>query len=364
MTFGTKVTTLTQRYLLPKVVDNVLSGHVLALRLIGNSKRGAGTSINKAIKYQSSGYASSFAALDTFTAQELNTKIELQYDMRGVRIPIALSGMSVVANNVSETQVTDLVTNSVEESEQELMDTIAGMAFGTGTGNSNKDIIGLGGIVDDGTDVDSIGGQSRTTYTVLKATRTAFSGNQMTLAKLATLYSNVSSGTGKTTPTLIDSNETVWDLYESLLTSSVRENYSMMGYYNVGIRGGAMRPEQGLKGTQGFVAVTYKGTPWVRDEKATSQNVFMLNENWLQYYGWSANGVFGYSNISLGATTTEGGIYDDSDMEISRFTGFNWSGFRAPTNAFAGIADVIHLGNLTSWQPRRQGRGTSITSAA
>lgn len=362
MTFGTKVTALTQNLLLPKVTDNVLNGHVLPLRLIGNSKKGAGTSIDKAIKYRVSGQASSFSALDSFTAQELDTKIVLSYDMRGVRIPIALAGTSVVANRVSETQVTDLVKNSVEESEQELLDVTGTMLYGTGTGNSNKDIIGVGGIVDDGTDVDSIGGQSRTTYPILDAYRVAASGSQMTLPKLATMFSGVSSGTGNTSPTLITSNETVWDLYETLLTASVRENYSMMGYYSVGVRGGASRPGEGLKGTQGFVSLTYKGIPWVRDEKATAGNVFMLNENWLQYYGWSADGVFGYKSISLGNTTTDGGVYDEPPL--SQFTGFSWSGFRAPTGQFAGIADVIHLGNLTSWQPRRQGRLESIATAA
>lgn len=362
MTFGTKVTALTQNLLLPKVTDNVLTGHVLPFRLIGNSKKGAGTSIDKPIKYKTSGQAASFFGLDTFIAQELDTKIVLSYDMRGVRIPIALAGTSVVANRVSQTQVTDLVKNSVEESEQELMDVIGTMLYGTGTGNSNKDIIGLGGIVDDGTDVDTIGGQSRTTYSVLNAYRQAASSNQLTLAKLGTMFSNVSSGTGKTSPTIITSNETVWDLYETLLTPSVRENYSMMGYYTIGMRGGAVKPKEGLSGTQGFVTVTYKGIPWVRDEKATAQNCFMLNENWLQYYGWSADGVFGYKSINIGNTTTDGGIYDDAPL--SRFNGFNWSGFRAPNGQFAGIADVIHLGNLTSWQFRRQGRLESITSAA
>jgi hypothetical protein len=46
---------------------------------------------------------------------------------------------------------------------------------------------------------------------------------------------------------------------------------------------------------------------------------------------------------------------------MSSFNGFNWSGFKTPTNQFGSIADVIVLGNLTSWQPRRSGRLTGIT---
>jgi hypothetical protein len=354
--FGNRVTALTQNWLLPKVVDNTLGGNVLALRLMGNAKQGKGSSIDRAIKYQSSGTATSFFGLDTFTAVPLDTKITLSYDMRGVRIPLAVSGMEAVANAVSQTQVTDLVKNTIEESETELADAVGTMVYSTGTGNSNKDFIGMNAIVDDGTDVSTLGGQSRSTYPVLNATRTA-SGGTMTLAKLSTLFSAVSSGTANSTTTLITSNETVWDLYEQLLTPTVRENYSMMGTLTVGQSGGAQRVE-GLKGTAGFVAVTFKGIPWVRDEKATAQTVYFLNENRIDYYGWDAKGMFGYNAIKMSSSTYEG-LYNEQPM--SNFTGFNWSGFRAPTNQFAGIADIIILGNFLTWEPRRNGRLTGVT---
>jgi hypothetical protein len=357
MTFSERVLALTQDYLLPKVVDNVLNSNILALRLIGNAKQGKGESIKKAIKYQNSGTATSFAGLDTFSAAQLDTKVRMSFDMRAVRQPVAISGMEATANAVSETQVTDLVKEALEESQMELIDYIGTMLYGTGTGNGNKDLIGIGAIVDDGTDVSTIGGLSRSTYSVLNATRTA-SGGTLTLNKLATLYSAISSGAGQTTPTLIISNETVWDLYESLLTPIVRENYSMMGYYQVGINGGATRSKEGLHGTQGFVALSYKGVPWVRDEKATAQNVFMLNENWMDFYGWDAPASTGYKKISLGQGTVEG-VYAESPM--SQFSGFNWSGFQTPTNQFGTIADLILMGNLTSWQPRRHGRLTGVT---
>lgn len=354
--FGTRVTALTQNWLLPKVVDNTLNGNILSLRLIGKAKQGKGSSIDRAIKYQNSGTATSFFGLDSFTAIPLDTKITLSFDMRGVRIPLAVSGMEAVANAVSQTQVTDLVKNTVEESETELADAVGDMSYSTGTGNSNKDFIGMNAIADDGTDVSTFGGASRTTYPVLQATRTA-SGGTLTLAKLATLFSSVSSGSATSTTTLIASDETVWDHYESLLTPTVRENYSMMGTLQMGMNGGPTRGE-GLKGTAGFVAVTYKGIGWVRDEKATAQTVYMLNENRLDYYGWDAKGMFGYNGIKTSSGTFEG-LYAEQPM--SNYSGFNWSGFRAPTDQFAGLADIIILGNFLSWEPRRQGRLTGVT---
>ena len=362
MTFNDRVTTLTQEVLLPKVVDNVLNSNVLAFRLAGNAKPARSYDVRKSIKYQNSGTATSFSGLDTFTATQLDTKVKMIYDMRAVRQPIAISGMEAVANGASsEAKITDLVVESLEETEQELIDYFGGLLYSTGTGNSNKDPLGIGAIVDDGTDVATIGGLSRTTYPVLNATRTA-SGGTLTLAKLATLYTAISSGQGNSIPTLMVSAEAVWDFYEQLLTPQVRESYSFTGYYSVGRTGGAVKggSHEGLVGQQGFVALSYKGIPWVRDEKATSQNVFMLNENHLNWYGWDASKVseVGYKGLSLGSSQIEG-VYEEAPM--AQYAGFNWSGWRTPTNQFGTVADVIILGNLTSFSPRRQGRLTGVT---
>lgn len=354
MVFPERVLSLTQNWLLPKVVDNTLKSNILALRLAGKAKQGKGESIKRAIKYQSSGQASSFSGLDSFTATQLNTKVRLSYDMRGIRIPVAISGMEAVANNVAATQVTDLVKEALEESQTELADAWGGYMYGYGLGNNGKDPLGVSVYADDGTNVSTVGTLSRTTYPVLNGYLASVS--TMALSSLATMFTNISSGSGSTTPTLMSSDPTRWDYFEQLLTPSVRQEYTMQGYYNVGV--GTPTRGQGLTGMQGFVAVTYKGIPWVRDEKATSQQIFMLNENWLDWYGWSADGIFGYKSVSLGSDTIEG-MYAESPM--SQYTGFNWSGFRAPTNQFGGIADIIVLGNLVSWQPRRQGRITGVT---
>ncbi len=86
----------------------------------------------------------------------------------------------------------------------------------------------------------------------------------------------------------------------------------------------------------------------------------MLNENWLDWYGWDASSApFGYKGIKFNPGGTTEGLYNEPPM--SSYTGFNWSGFRAPHNQFGGVADIVMLGNLISWQPRRQGVQTGIT---
>ena len=359
MTFGERVKSLTRQYLLPKVVYNVLGSNVLASRLIGNGKRGKGMAIEKAIKYQTSDQAISFSGLDPFQAQQLETKIRLSVEMKAARQPIGVSGLELVANQDSEVRVTDYLQETLEETQDELFDRMGDYAYSDGSGNQGKDPAGTGYIVDDGTNAPTFEGQSRSTYPVLVATvtdLTAVSG-ELSLARLAALYSNVSSGTGMTTPTLIDSGETEQDLYEQLLTPTVRETYSSMGYYTVTkdskgtIRQGS---QEGLMGTHGFVALSYKGIPWARDEKAgqhASGRIQMLNENFLDWWGWQ-NRQLGYEPITFNHTQVETTF---AEKPMSDFTGFSWRPYISAQNQFAGIADMMMIGNWGSWQPRRQG---------
>lgn len=358
MEFSERVKSLTAYGLVPKVVDNVLGGNPVSYRVIGNAKSGnaKGYSVVKAVKVTNSSTASSFAGLDTFSASPLDTKIRMEFQMHGLRQPVALSGMEMVANMPSEAKVTDMIKESLEETQQELTDYIGDLLYGDGTGNSDKDFTGLGAIVDDGTDVSTIGGQSRSTYPVLNATRTA-SGGTLSLAKMATLHSAISDGTPNTTPTLLVANDTVWNLFETLWLPTVSQTQSIsLAPSVVGLKGGLQR-EQGLKGQVGFTALAYKGIPFVADPKATSQTLYMLNEQQLEWYGWDAMGVAGYKKVSLGSETIEG-VYSEAP---GQFSGFSWSGLMTPTNQFGVVGVIQLLGELTSFAPKRHGRLTGIT---
>lgn len=364
MTFGERIQTLTRQYLLPGVVYNVLGSNVLSARLIGNAKKGKGYQVEKAIKYTTSNQAISFSGLDTFQPQELSTKIRLTLQMKAARQPIGLSGLELVANQDSDVNVTDLMTETLEETQDELFDKVGDYGYMDGSGNSGKDPQGLSYIIDDGTNAPTFEGQSRATYPVLNSPITDLStvNGKLSLPRLATMYTNVSSGTGMTTPTLIDSDEASQDLYEQMLTPTVRETYTAQGYYTVTKDSSGtvrMGSQEGLVGQHGFVALSYKGIPWVRDEKAGQRyasNIAFLNENYIDWFGWAIAGQaakqLGYEPITFKHTVTETTF---NEKPMSDFTGFNWKPFIAAQNQFAGISDIVIIGNMASWQPRRQG---------
>jgi hypothetical protein len=369
MTFGERVAALTRQYLLPGVVYNVLGSNVMAARQVGNGKRGKGAAVEKAIKYTSSNQAISFSALDTFQPQQLETKVRLRVEMKAARQGIGVSGLELMANQDGDVNVTDMMTETLQESSDELFDKMGDFAYSDGTGNSGKDPNGMNYIIDDGTNAPTFEGQSRASLPVLNATVTDLTAvlGELSLPRLATLYTSVSSGTGMTTPTLIDSGEAEQDLYEQLLTPTVRETYSSMGYYTVTkdsrgtVRAGS---QEGLVGMHGFVALSYKGIPWVRDEKATQRyggRIAMMNENFIDWFGWQAGSAvkrLGYEPISFSHTTVET-VFAEKPM--SEFTGFNWRAWMSAPNQFAGISDLIIVGNFGSWQPRRQGVLTNVS---
>lgn len=366
MTFGERVKSLTRQYLLPKVAYNVFGSNVLNLRLIGNGKRGKGMAIEKAIKYTNSNQATSIAGNDSWIPQQTDTTIRLNVQMKAIHQPVTVNGFELIANQDDQLRATDLIKERLEETQDELLEYTGSIGYRDGQGNSGKDPNGMAYIIDDGTNAPDFEGQLRSTYSVLNSQLldlTSVSG-ELSLPRLASLYTATSSGQGSTIPTLLVSGEDIRDFYEQLLTPTVRETYSSMGYYNVTkdstgtVRQGS---HQGLAGNHGFVALSYKGIPWVGDEKAQENipgRLLMLNENFVDWWGWQSNGVLGYESLSFRHTQTES-TYTDSPM--SEFTGFNWRPWITAQQSFAGISDVMLIGNYGSWQPRRQGAMYNIT---
>lgn len=353
MTFTNRVVSITQDTILPKVVDNILSGNFITFRFISNGKKWSGETLKRPIMIAKNTLGGSFAGLDTHNTGTVETRITMSYDVRGYQIPVAIPGMEAAVNNVSETQVLNLIKTETETAMLSALDNIGTILYGDGTGNSNKEFIGLDALDDDGTSVVTIGNQSRTTYSALQGTRTA-SGGTMTLTKLSTLYSAVSGGSAVSErPTFFLSSETEFNYFESLLQPTVRSNYDAVGMPVVTrtSKGTVSRAE--LKGGMGYTALHYKGIPWISDEKAPTGTVWLLNETYLDWYGLNDPKL---SKISLGSSIE--GVYNDVPSEN---TGFQWTGFMRPINQYGEVGHIYLLGNMTTFQPRRHGRLTGIT---
>jgi len=310
-------------------------------------KMWVGETLKKPIKVTKSTTGGSFSGMGNFDTSAVQTRINLSFYPKGFYQSVVIPGIEKAVNK-TDAQVLALVGTELASAQDDALDSIGTIYYGDGSGD---DFEGLGAMVDDGTSVDSYGGQSRTTYSQIASTRTA-SGGTLTLLKMATMMASVSaSGAARQRPTMIVTDETVWNLYETLLTPTVQANYNAEGYPVVTEDS---QPGRALRGTQGFNSLTYRGVPIVADEKADSQTMFFLNENYLDWFKLTDNDL---------QTIKRPGSEIDGVYREGKDSSFQWRGWLSPVNNYGEVTQLLALGNFVSFQPRRHGKLTGITTA-
>lgn len=321
--------------LLPKVVDTVLNGNVFATRVLSGAKRWMGERIKCPVKYAKNTTGGAFSGFDTFATSATDNRVNLEYVPKFYKITVALP-LDELSANQTEQRVLDLASLELQSASQDMADEIGTLFYGNGT---SKEFLGLGALIDDGTNAATIGGLSRTTYPTLKSTVTASSG-VLTLAKMSTLYSAITSGAQK--PTMGLCSESVFNIYEALLQANeriVKEVPFGKGEY--------------VSGT-GFTGLYFKGFPILSDEKATAETLFFVNEDFIDWY-------------ALPVAMTEAVKYKAVDIKGNDYSsvmglGFSWSGWIKPTNSASIVSHIYLGGELTTSNPKRHGKLTGITS--
>lgn len=355
--FGNRVDNFTERKLYAKVVDNILSSRTYFSRIMGQAKPFMGKTMDFTIKISRTGTGEWFTGLETLNTSATDTTIPLSYAQNAYHQPIAIPLVDAIANTGSEATI-PLVKFKFEEAASEAVQDIGTALYGNGSANQ---ILGLGALVDDGTVVGSIGGQSRSTYTQLKATSTA-SGGTLSLAKMATLFDTISaSGQASESPNIMVTTKTIFSLYEQLLTPNVRASYEAVGYNQVPLRGDVkMVKPVDLQNGAGFNALTYRGIPMIADDACTSGVLFMLNE---RYFGWFGRTIVpeeftDLEYVDLGQASTAEGVM----AAPSKYHGFFKQKSQMMPNQAGLLGHLYCIGQLMTWQPRRLGKLTGITS--
>lgn len=341
MVFDANMKAMTESHLLPKVIDTVNGANVVTLRFLSKMQSWRGETLDKTIKISSAGNGGSFSGMDKFNTNATDTHVRAYFDPRGYEQPVVIPGIEADVNAVSNRSV-DLVANAIEEAANEAADSIGTMLYGLGTGNDSKDFLGFAAGIDDGGEVATYGGLSRSTYSTWAANETDV-GGALTLDAMGTMYDSCKAGSDK--PTLILTTEAIWSDYESLAQPYIGINQD--GYRQV-TKDGMNR--NALAGELGFDALTFRGTPVVADEKATSGCMWFINEKYYAFYGLPTSRA-GYSQIKMPGNTVEG-VYSN---ESARSLGFAWSGFLTPVDQYAEIGHIILLGNFVTFFPKRHG---------
>lgn len=338
MAFTNRVDTLTLDYLVPQVVDTVLRGNVFATAMLAKTKKFRSSTMDFPIKYQKGVAGTSFSGFDVLPTSASDTRVLMVYNPRFYAINVALPGSEIAANNTIQ-KVMDLATVEMRSRAQDLADDIGTILYADGTGNSSKDFLGLGVIVDD---TASIGGLSRSTYATLASTVTASSGT-LSLAKMRTLKNAIADATVE--PTVSYTTYAISALYESLLQPQERIMKDVQIAAN-------------FKGYTGFKTLEFAGLPIISDRKCTSGVLFFLNEEYLDFYALpTAIPQFGGEPVPVASKLFVGNSYNEVGS-----LGFSWTGWIKSTNQFAFNSFITLGGNLITDNPRRHGKLTGISS--
>lgn len=356
---GARVTGTSTSRIDAAVVYQILNVPTLWARFNRSGKNFNKPTCKKSVKISRTGLGQSYIGLETLNSSASDTLIQLEYAHNAYTHPRVKVMLEHFANEGTGEDI-NLGDYVDEEAMAEMNADLGTKVFGTGSGN---DILGLEALIDDATNTTTFGGQSRATYSDLNSTVTAASS--VTLAKMATMVDTISDSGDQQQTTLMVSRPTEWSLIEQLLHPTVRNNYSMSGYDNLGLganqvtRGG----QKSLGGQLGFTAITYRGIPYIKDKYSTSQVIYYINENYINWYGRTTvpNDFRGHvERVRLGKAST----VDTKAFAPSDFHGWFSQKEQMMPNQAGLIARYHVIGQLIGWSGRRHGKHTGVTTVA
>lgn len=322
MAFSAIVTTITQDQIVPKVVDNVMTGRVLLERFLANAKPwGSGHTKYIPIKYQKSTSGGSYDLWDTFSTSQQNSRVNATYYNKYNYWSVVLANPQISAN-MGDAQVLDLVKTEMDSKTDDMRDALSTQLYADGTGNSSKDIEGLAKIV---LSSGTYAGLAPGTYT----TWVSDEDSDSEAINVADLKASIDDATiGTDAPTLIVTTKAVWKTFEGLLHATINYLPQVQGYPKL-TRFGIKPAGTGQTGDIGYDALYCRGIPMVKDEACTSGYIYVLNENHI----WMA--------------TRE-------HPKHPTINGFAWTGMKEPTNQDASVGQFLLYGNVVCDSRRTQ----------
>lgn len=335
------------------VVDTVNNSTEIMKRVVSRPKNWNGRSFQFPLFTNNSSLGQSFKGVETFdTSIDFNTTQATIYPT-GYAQPV---GVSVVERSINSTPagVIELYQASYQYAQNSMITALGNIFYGVGAGN---DFDGLGVIVDDGTSTSSYAGLTRSTYPTINAFLVSASGGVLDLATMASADDGATiSGTMSETPNVLLSNQTVWSLYDSLLEPTSRATYGAMGgEFIKGDTAVQQAPSQANAQNlnAGATSVSYRGKPFVRDQKSPSGKLWGLNENWFDFRSLSLQGL----NTVATTESVTSGAYDNYKVSA-----FQFRQPMMPVNQLAEVGIFVMYGNLYCLNPNRNFLISGITT--
>jgi hypothetical protein len=354
MIFNSAVTTTTRDYILPKVYDQVTTGTPGLMTFLQKQNLRqwtTGTSYKFAIKYQDTTNGGNIGIADRLDTDRQNVRVQANFNLKATYKPVVVA-IAETTVNMGDEQIVDLLDTEFDSQAQSMLNNLAQNLYtGNGTGN---DWDSLANAASDSTLFATYGDLSRSTYSVFSGYYLASTG-ALTLAKLATGFDAVTIGVDA--PDLCLTTKAIWSTYESLLTPTVRANFSTSGYPKMNAFG-AVPTNSGNGADQGFVYLSFRGTGIAKDEQVPSGKFFITNTKGFGYVG------FNYEDeniVSANFKKTSDAVPSGVPGNVKSTRGFQFRKMMSPVDQLTKVGYLIQAGNFVAVEPRLQGTmaGTS-----
>ena len=308
-----EILSTTLKNYVPKLTDNIFSARPLFYALTNGQtirRISGGAKIVVPVIYGTNSTAGSYSGTDTIDTTAQTGISAAEYDWKQYAATVTISGVEEAKNN-GEAQIIDLLEGKIFQTQETIIENMNTMLFGNGTGNSNKDWLGLSALVGstgspggiDATDADN---------SWWRAAVTNQGSSAITLASMATLYNNCSVGNDQ--PTIGITGQNQYEAYEALLVDQIR-------YTDTDMADG------------GFQNLLFKGCPLTFDGTLAGEGkLYFLNTKYLQ--------LVAHSDVWFKPTP-----------------------FVRPTNQDAVYSQLLCYGELTTSNRARQGFMYGITPA-
>lgn len=359
MIFNQAVTTTTREFILKRVYDQVTTGTPGLMTFLQKTGTGplakewiSGTSFQFPIKYQDTTNGGNMGIADKLDSDRQNVRVRTDFNLHAANKPVVVAIAETTAN-MGDEQIVDLLDTEFDSQAQSLMTLMAQNLYtGNGTGN---DWDSLANAASDSTLFATYGSLSRSTYTAWNGYYLALTG-ALTLAKMATADDAVTIGVDS--PDLDLTTKAIWSTYESLLTPTVRATYTTSGYPRMNAWGGVSSPSSGLAGEQGFVYLTFRGTPIAKDEQVPSGKFFLTNSKGFGFVG------FNYQDeniMTANFRNTSDAVPSGVPGNVKSTRGFQFRKMMSPVDQLTKVGYVIYAGDFIATEPRLQGTMAAVS---
>lgn len=305
MALTSEISSLTQKYLVPKLVDNIFDSNILFQRA---KKKGwyetidGGTSISLPLAYAVTANAQRYSGSETLDISDTPQITEASFDWKEYAASIPITRIDELKNS-GKNAIVNHIKAKVQLAEKSLKNLLGTDIFNAGT--TAKALIGLRLVT---AITGTYGNIAKGSYSwwqgKLDSTTTG-----LTAAALQALIGDTTVDSDK--PTVIVTTQDVFD--DLWATFQPQQRFADEDTFKAG-----------------FTNLLFNGIPVVVDSHCPSGYLFALNENYLHLYA-----------------------HKDEN--------FRFAPFRQPTNQNAKVAQIFWTGAMACDNCRMQGVMTSLT---